>query len=95
MNTPGFTAESSLYRTRNNYRLIAGGIQTSDGEAVIPQQYDPIDPEAGCTTNRSCWGVVLMCRDHCQRVSGTPFSSLWYVCGACFGLFGEFFEFEF
>jgi hypothetical protein len=92
MNVPSFTAEVSLCKSRNHYRLIAGGIQTSDGEAVTPQQYNPI---VECTTNRSCWGVVLMARDHCQRWDGSSFSSLWYADGVCFGLFTESFEFEF
>jgi hypothetical protein len=89
INTLSFTAELSLYETRNHYRLTAGGAQASDGEAIIPQQFP------SCTTNRSCWGVILMARDHCQRWDGSSFSSLWYVNGVCFGLFQEFFEFDF
>ena len=95
MTLPNFAGEASLYQTRNRYRLTLCGIQDFDRGAIVPQQHDPIDPEAGCTTNRSCWGVVLGCRDHCQRVSGTPFSSLWYVCGVCIGLFQESIEIEF
>jgi len=40
------------------------------------------------------WRVVLGCRDHCEKFDGSTFSSLWYVCGVCFGLFTEFFEFD-
>lgn len=83
---PGFTAESSLHATVGHYRL--GARANPPGDEVVPQQF------AECTTNRSCWGVVLMCRDHCTRWNGSSFSSLWYVCGVCFGLFQEFFEFE-
>jgi hypothetical protein len=88
MNIPGFTAEASLYKTSKHYRLKADRVQTVNGEAITPQQF------VSCTTNRSCWGVVLGCRDHCEKFDGSTFSSLWYVCGVCFGLFTEFFEFE-
>lgn len=95
MNMPNFTGEVSLYKTKNHYMLIADGVRTSDGGVIIPQAYDPIDPERPSDFSKSCWGVVLGCRDHCTRVSGASFSSLWYVCGVCFGLFGEFFELEY
>jgi len=87
MSIPGFTAEASLYKTTRNYRRITDGGPASDSR-VLPQQF------ASCTTNRSCWGVVLGCRDHCEKFDGSTFSSLWYVCGVCFGLFTEFFEFD-
>jgi hypothetical protein len=89
MNMPGFTAEASLSELRGHYRSKVGGVQRGDGRRVVPQQF------ASCTTNRSCWGVVLMCRDHCQRWDGSSFSSNWYACGPCIGLFEEFPEFDF
>jgi len=87
MNVPSFTAEASLYMTSNHYGQAAG-FRPLNGRAIIPQQFP------SCTTNRSCWGVVLGCRDHCRRWDGSSFSSLWYVCGVCFGAFTEFFEFD-
>jgi hypothetical protein len=87
MNTmPGFTAEHSLYATVGQYRV--GATRSVGAGEVVPQQF------AECTTNRSCWIPFLMCRDHCTRWNGSSFSSLWYVCGVCFGLFQEFFEFD-
>jgi hypothetical protein len=88
MEMPGFTAEAALGAAKEHYRLIARwghGI----GSSVLAQQF------VECTYNRSCWGVVLMCRDHCTRWDGSKFSSLWYVCGICIGLFGENIEIEF
>ncbi len=92
MNMPSFAAEASLYKTRNHYRLSTGWVQTSEGEAVLPQQYNPT---LDCNTNASCWLPFWMNRDHCWRLDGSQYSSLWYVVGACVGLFGEFFEIEF
>lgn len=88
MQLPGLTAEASLYRSANQYCPVARSGQGARSDAIIPQQF------ASCTTNRSCWGVVLMCRDHCTRWNGSSFSSAWYACGACFGIFQEFFEFD-
>ena len=87
MEMPGFTAEASLAAAKGHYRLMtsSGHVRVS---SVMPQQF------AECTTNRSCWAVVLMCRDHCTRWDGSSFSSLWYACGVCIGLFGENIEIE-
>ena len=51
MKMPNFTAEASLYKTRNHYPLPAVGVQTSDGEAVMPQQY-PGNPSVGVQHER-------------------------------------------
>jgi hypothetical protein len=86
MRMPGFSGEASFGRSGLYVRSTFSGTAPA---AVVPQDF------ASCTTNRSCWGVVLMCRDHCERFDGSSHSSLWYVCGGCLGLFQEFLEFEF
>jgi hypothetical protein len=87
MNMPGFAAEASLAVAAQHYCLVAGE-SYGDGRSVVPQQF------VECRYNRSCWGVVLMCRDHCTRYDGSTFSSLWYACGVCIGLFEENIEIE-
>jgi hypothetical protein len=87
---PGFTAERALSRIRTPRGLT---LEPDQGEKIIPQLNGECDP--CCNTNRSCWGLVLGCRDHCTRAQGASFSSLWYVCGVCIGLFTESIEIEF
>jgi len=38
MSLPGFTAEASLFKTDEPYRLIGAWAGGSGGQAVIPQQ---------------------------------------------------------
>lgn len=38
MNTPGFTAEDSLYKTNVHYQLITQRAGPGGGQAVIPQR---------------------------------------------------------
>jgi hypothetical protein len=88
MAMPGFSGEASLGRSG----FYAGSAENAalPGSAIIPQQYFE-----SCERHQSCWGVVLGCRDHCNIYGGGTHSSLWFVCGVCFGLFEEFFEFDF
>jgi hypothetical protein len=38
MNIPGYTAEASVYKTNNHYRLTAGGSFPSDGNTTVTPQ---------------------------------------------------------
>jgi hypothetical protein len=38
MKIPRFTAESSLYNTRERYLLVTGKANRIDGQAIIPQE---------------------------------------------------------
>jgi len=67
MSFPGFTAEASLFKTQEPYRLIGAWAGGSGGQAVIPQQIQ-------------CWpllgGSMCVC---CNMPSGP----CWVQPGPC------------
>jgi hypothetical protein len=72
MNVPGFTAESSIYKTTNKYRLSAGGAESTSGvqPAFIPHGrcwqaccwYDPATGAFECDD-----GCMICCRNPSPR----------------------------
>jgi hypothetical protein len=75
MNMPGFTAESSLYRTNNHY-LTAGGSFSSDGHVTLaPQACGWIK---GITCGVAIGGGVTLCTAAC--LGGGP--AACYACWA-------------
>ena len=69
MNTPLFTAEASLYKTRERYQLTAAW--GAGSQAVIPQQDFPPQPPGGpiircgrCVEGRQvcCGGMLCLIR---------------------------------
>lgn len=51
MSLPGFTAETSLYRTTNRYQMISISGAPAVGTEVLPQQVPPCTVTSGdCTT---------------------------------------------
>ncbi len=95
----GFTAETSLYRTRGHYHTVApvsSGL-TIQGITLAATLCDWFPSLPGCSsqppgvvcqhtnTDTSCTGVVEWCKDNSVCSDGSSRSSGWYVCGACFG----------
>lgn len=83
MNMPGFTAETSLYKTHAHYRLIGGLVR---GSGVVPQQSDceiacgVADAACliGCIASgpfyplcaSACTVATVICLGGCQEGSG-------------------------
>jgi hypothetical protein len=88
MNMPNFTGETSLYKTRNHYRLIAGEVKTSDGEAIIPQYFPNCEDRNLCTSVPIIGAGVRWTRTYCCRWDGSLFRSLWFVSGVCYDPLG-------
>ena len=72
MNMPGFSAEASLYRTSERYRIVAAGISTRGGQ-LLPQQTANFRE-----LNRpffACYFAHEMCVSRCSR-RPIPFDEL-------------------
>ena len=57
MNMPGFTAEASLYNSKEGGQFLATLIATASGPEIIPQQGDyPV-----CYCEQTEWGKICHC----------------------------------
>src|SRR5262245_55057569 len=85
MNIPGFTAETSLYQTKNHYRLTAGGSLLSYGNAnVVPQDCRWWLEEPACATFMAAG--ALACTATCAGEIGTGSALGLPGCWACWKL---------
>jgi hypothetical protein len=78
MNVPAFTAEASLYQTRNKYRF-AGGDFRGDGNAVVPQDCG-LFKEILCSAYVGA-GIVFCAADCAIGVAAGPLGG--FPCWAC------------
>lgn len=84
MSMPRFTAAEAVYKSGRSYAQRPVEAPVNDyGQTVIPQQF------AQCISRTMCTGLVMWCRDYCCRFDHTLFRSLWYVCGACVGVWQD------
>lgn len=87
MPMPGFTADTSVYKTNNHYRFGAGASLASDGSVnVVPQGCGWIE---GITCGVIIGGGVVVCTASClasAELGGFP----CYACWAAYlgGLYG-------
>lgn len=82
---PGFTAEISLYKTNQSYRLSASQANYAGAQMALPQQLSSLRATTSCTgTNGDkCW-----CPTGCkQRTNGTCCCTADPPCGNKFSDF--------
>jgi hypothetical protein len=82
MNMPGFTAQTSLYRTSNNYRSPALGGASPQRTVLVPQLGGPGFEGLGnclidCADQHPDW-TAARCRTSCRDPGGTPGSGPRY-----------------
>lgn len=61
MSMPGFTAESSIYKTAQNYSRSRQSLALDNTTAVIPQIIRTIDINRGCTLFCDCNPATGVC----------------------------------
>lgn len=94
MSTPGFTATSGIRRGAAlpsvgsaPWQQLRPPMQVTN--LVVAESYPAECHGAQGFTKTSCYGVVQMCQDCCQRWSpGSGYHDVCgdsYVCGACLG----------
>ena len=59
MTMPRFTAERSLYQTDEHYKLAAGWVDATSGQAVILQQFTWCSPCLRCEI--AGWSLKVCC----------------------------------
>jgi len=80
MNTPGFTAETSLYKTSRHYRLsILGPGDLPPTQTIVPADLGPQDQEACNTCLETCAETAVACSAVWAGVGG--FTCFW--CPPC------------
>lgn len=57
MAMPALTAETTLYRSRDHYKLVAPYLDSAVPTAVLPQQFSCV---------RDCWQDRSECRADCR-----------------------------
>jgi hypothetical protein len=72
MTMPGFTAEASVYRTRERYRFAVALSADTEKQGVVPQWFGPSSLEeclAGCYTvgRHGLLNLDLVCVQRCWR----------------------------
>ena len=95
MNMPGFTAEASLYETREYHQLAAERIDSNDsngGRTVIRPQGESCQcTETSCLRRPFAHDIFIslkLCRSHSYAVSDDGNIRIdvfgpWYFCGSC------------
>ena len=83
MNMPGFTAETSLYRTNNHYRFVAGTFLSDESTTVAPQG-------CGLPDLLACLGLIGGCipivYEACESDPGSC-ATAWALClGASYAM---------
>jgi hypothetical protein len=71
MSLPGFTAESSIYRSSRRWRAASGGLGNKASCLVIPQAIGVLPPNCFTSCEMTCrqgclllpWGDVKSCCD--------------------------------
>jgi len=80
---PGFFADQSIYRRRDQYRANPRFART-ETRIVMPAAEGPCPP--GCyPAHVACTGFLLWCACWCPSAGYYCPTGGWWLCGGCFG----------